>query len=395
MEGNSILLQMEVTIKLPVEESLECVDINFFSIPAGALKVINIPELSKQDTQDALNELTKNVESETAEEEANKDVVTLLRETLLSISKLNPATTSATTSTTTIASTRAKRDLNENRLFHFFKINLPTIRVFYQGNRPTQKVAFRTCEKKSGLTICQLGGPEEFYNHSVCIEGLIGNNRQKILHTCPAVIRSGSPCEFKKLETGVIVSAHETIQVHKLGKRRIMGTFTKPQEMKCATQSVCVIRKESDPQEVLCSNLRFVVDAQTHKQLHTEIEEVSLNVTFSDLRYQGFHNEDLHQVAKLTIPFSENIVASGHTFTNIVFLVAVGIGFITIIGLCYKCTRCVLDLVRCGNCITSFCQRCCACRQSQQDSPTNQTTTGVHQSGSPPQALPLLEYRSA
>ena len=376
LEGNSIMLQLDVSIKLPVTDSkLECSEKSFFSIPARSLRIFNIPELQLTNTE--AEQAIKRI-SESSNDESADDVITLLRDALLTISN----------------NTRTRRDLDENRLFHYFKINLPSIKVFYIDERPSQKVAFKACKEKLGVIICELGGPDEYFNHSVCVEGLISNNRQKILHTCPAVIRSGSPCEFKKLDQGVIVSAHETIKVQKLGRRKTLGTFTQPQPTKCENQDVCVVERDTGSQEILCNNLRFLVDAQRHKLIHTRIDEVSLNVTFSDLEYKGFHNEDLHQVAKLSLPFSKDLVASGHSFTNILFLIAVCIGIISIIGICYKITRCCYDLVRCGSCITSTCQRCFQCCQSQQDAPTNQRESGGQQSGSPAPALPLLEYRA-
>ena len=91
--------------------------------------------------------------------------------------------------------------------------------------------------------MCQLGGDGEYYNHSSCIEGLISKEQNHILASCPGISRSGSACEYRKLQNGVIVSNHDQIQVKTKGRPgKRVSAFAKRKDEKCKNETVCIIK---------------------------------------------------------------------------------------------------------------------------------------------------------
>ena len=363
VQGSSILILFDVTMRLPSSEpNLECRELEFFSVPANGLTVLNVP-IRPQKEQEIIPQST-----ETPELQQSKELVKLFQQLLSAKNQ-----------------TRTKRDLKSSLVYHYFKIDLPTIKIFYLDDKQSQKVAFTSCTIKRGIAICELGGDGEYYNHSSCLEGLIGKRSDMILGTCPAFIRSGSKCEYHKLDNGVVVSGHEDIEVQRIGpgKRK---TFATPGTSKCKGQNVCILRQETYPQAVYCNNVRYLIDSSKAEKVTQEIEEASLNISFADISFSGFHNENLNKINALNIPFSDKTIATGNSVTHILSFVLLAVAALSIIACAIKIARCVCDCVRLFECLT----KCCTCPR---DSEEEQSDGGTRPVDPRQTAIPLLEFR--
>ena len=305
VEGNSILIHLELNLKLPSSENgLKFKKLNSFPVPNKALKSIN--KVISNDHSDSIQS-----QPDTDKNSTVKDTIENLFAKI--IEKVN-------------SKSRSKRSI---KLYNYLQIDIPQLYIFYSESTPSNFVAFSECKSKPPIEYCSLG--EHEYQGKTCLTAILNQSLTAIKASCPVKVTSGNSCIVTKLDTAFLISSYTKIEIFEADQSA--KSIFASNNHECKEHSLCIVKQSNAQKYFFCNRLKYTLPGSKQKVISHNITLVN-NTEFSllNFNFQGI-NDSLEKLKFIKLPNRDPIIITSDRKDVIIWILMSILGTILILGI--------------------------------------------------------------
>ena len=252
LEGQNINFHMEFKLQLPsFETGLYAMNLKFIPVLPSNLKTLGTfgDNTSKEVVNKRAKKLDKinNIEHL---ETINKLLEVLQSRERRSVDLIKPL-------------------LQDNKIYTYVTLNIPSLSIFYAINNNATFIAFDKCENNQDLMMCYLG-QDEYWEHSECLTAILDSNDDLIRKRCPIKLHSSGQCHVEKYKEYTFLTTFRpvTITVENQKQRQLF----KQNFNQC--DDVCLIQPQVEEKSFVCDGKIYSIKSNKTIELINEVKTI-------------------------------------------------------------------------------------------------------------------------